>query len=231
MKYSRILLFLLLPSYLFLLAACSDDDPEWDPYYNWQARNTVWFQSVADSARTAIRQAKAKYGDAWEEHCEWRQYKTLLQAQNYNTGKLTDSICVRIITCGTGDYSPKWSDTVRVSQRGWLMPTTFRLYNSAGVEVDSVRQQVFSQTYYGEFDPATAAPSLAPVSSFNGGFATAVQYMVEGDDWMVYVPSDLAYGATGSGEIPGYSTLVWRIHMAAAYPCNSGVPSWKARRK
>ena len=62
------------------------------------------------------------------------------------------------------------------------------------------------------------------------GYVAALQYMTEGDDWMVYIPNRLAYGETDHGVIPAYSTLQFRIHMAAIYPCNTGVPTWKARR-
>lgn len=225
-------LLLLLPLLLGAIAsACSDDTPEYDPYYDWQARNAAWFRSVADSAHVAILEAQAQYGDQWPQHCQWRQYKTLTQAQDYDTHRPTDSIYVRILGRGTGTYSPTWSDSVRISHRGWLMPTTFRLYNAAGQEVDSLRQQVFDQTYYGPFDPETAAPALSSVSTFTAGFATALQYMVQGDDWLVYVPSDLAYGDSDYGSIPGHSTLLFRIHLAAAYPAGSGAPTWKAPRR
>jgi hypothetical protein len=41
-----------------------------------------------------------------------------------------------------------------------------------------------------------------------------MQLMVEGDKWELYIPSDLAYGASGSGaKIPGHSALVFIIEM------------------
>ena len=216
---------------LLVFAACSDDSEDYDPYHDWQVRNEAWFRSVADSARSAIAEAKTQYGSQWEDYCQWRMLKRLDQAQDYNTGSLTDSICVRIVSRGTGDYSPLWSDSVRISFRGWLMPATYQLYNKDNQLVDSLMQEVFTQTYFGVFDEATAAPQLSAITPFVQGFSTALQYMVKGDDWMVYVPQQLAYGANANGVIPAYSTLAWRIHMAAVYPCNSGVPDWKVRRR
>ncbi len=210
-----------------LFASCSEENDEWDPYYDWQTRNAAWFQAVTDSATVAMAQAKAQWGSAWENHCDWRQYKTLYQPQDYNTGQATDSICVRIVTRGTGSYSPTWSDSVRISFRGWLMPTTYRIYNDDNLMVDSLMQEVFTQTYIGPFDAQTAAPQLSGVNPFVQGFSTALQYMVEGDDWYVYVPSTLAYGETANGSIPANSTLVWRIHLTGVYPANSVVPDWK----
>ena len=220
--------FLLL---ILLFASCSDEEQEYDPYANWASRNAQWFQSAMDSARKDIGEAKALYGDEWEDHALWRVYKSLNQSQDYDTHRLTDSIVVRVIQRGTGSISPTWTDTVRISQRGWLMPTKYRMYNKQGQLVDSLRQEIFSQTYYGSFDPATAAPVLSAVDLFTEGFATALQYMVEGDDWLVYIPYPLAYGKSGRDVIPGYSTLQFRIHMAGVYPEGTPVPSWKAPAK
>ena len=212
---------------LIFFVSCSSEEETYDPYHDWQVRNESWFRSVADSARTAIAEAKEQHGDDWDKdgNCQWRMFKRLDQAQNYNTGKLEDSICVRIIKNGTGDYSPTLSDSVRISFRGWLMP------NRNNVQVDSLMQDVFTQTYFNQFNEETAAPQLSSVSPFVQGFSTALQYMVSGDDWMVYIPQQLAYGANVNGNIPAYSTLQFQIHMAAVYPCNSGVPTWKSRRK
>ena len=225
----RILKHLICIVPLISIVSCSDDNQEYDPYYNWQARNEAWFRSVADSARTAIAQAKEQYGDDWDKdgNCQWRMFKRLDYAQDHNSGRVDDSICVRIETRGNGSYSPTWSDSVRISFRGWMMPTTYRLYNEQNVLVDSLQQFVFTQTYYGPFNAKTAAPQLSAVNPFVTGFSTALQYMVEGDDWYVYVPARLAYNDAKNGDIPAYSTLVWRLHLAAVYPCNIGVPDWK----
>ena len=191
-----------------LLVSCQETSDEWDPYQNWQARNTQWFATVADSARTAISQARAQYGEAWERHCQWRMYKTLLRSAE-KRGPLTDSICCRIVSRGGGLLSPASTDTVRISFRGWLMPAEYEREDGS----HETRMSVFTQTYFGDYNPATASPQVGAVKSFTEGFGTALQYMVPGDDWMVYIPSELAYGSTASSAIPAYSTLLFRIHM------------------
>ena len=40
-------------------------------------------------------------------------------------GPLTDSICVRILKRGTGNYSPCYTDTIKINFRGWLMSTEY----------------------------------------------------------------------------------------------------------
>ena len=71
-----------------LLAACSETDEdttiEWT---DWAIRNEAYFLEQMATARAAIAQAQATYGDQWEAHCDWRVYKrppALAQA----TGKL-----------------------------------------------------------------------------------------------------------------------------------------------
>ena len=205
-----------------LLTSCEETTEQWDPYENWQGRNIAWFASVADSARTAISQAKAQYGDEWEKHCEWRMYKTLQRSAS-TRGPLTDSICCRILQRGTGGVSPAFTDSIRLSFRGWLMPAEYEKEDGTL----ETRMQVFTQTYYGDYNPATAAPQVGAVKSFTEGFGTALQYMVKDDDWLVYIPSDLAYGAESSSSIPAYSTLLFRIHLMGVYESGSGVPEWK----
>lgn len=206
-------------------ASCDEVDNTWDPYQSWQSRNAQWFENVADTARAAIADAKAQYGDAWEEHCDWRMFKNLLKSQTSNSGKLADSICVKIVKRGSGETYPLYNDTVRVNFRAWLMETKYDDGNG-GLRSES---RVFAQTYYGEYNPQTAAPSLHAVNnSLIDGFSTALQNMVEGDDWFVYIPQELGYkGKTDNKVIPAYSTLLYRINMVAVYPAGTGVTNWK----
>lgn len=203
---------------LFTLSSCTSDSEEYDQYYDWTTRNSAWYETVADSARTAIKAAQAQYGDTWEQHCDWRMYKSLFKSPDLQRGVLGDTICVRIQKRGTGTVSPALNDTVRINFRGWLMPTT----KADG----SIEELVFSQSYYGDYDPRTAAPQKACVSSFTTGFATALQYMVEGDDWMVYIPQELFYGSNTNGQIPAYSSARFNIQMVGVYHVGEIVPSW-----
>ncbi len=209
------------------MTACTEEEAAWNPHSNWKTRNDAWFEQVTDSARTAIARAKAQYGNAWEDHCEWRQYKTLRKSADYNSGNSHDSICVKIVKRGDRDtqnaISPFYNDTIYASHRGWLMNTTYA--NSDGSKYEQMR--VFSQTYYGDFNENTCAPVKMKVASTVDGFCTALQYMVPGDDWYVYIPQELAYGANDKDIIPGYSTLLFRLHVAAVYREGTQVPTWK----
>lgn len=218
---------LCLSTILLGLAACSSEESIWDPYSNWQSRNDAWFEQVSDSARTAIAKAKAQYGDQWEEHCEWRQFKTLRKSADYNTGNPHDSICVKIVQRGdknaAGAISPFYNDTIYSSHRAWLMNTTYE--NADGTHYD--RMRVISQTYYGDFNAEVCAPVKMSVASTIDGFSTALQYMIPGDDWYIYIPQELGYGANAKDMIPAYSTLLYRLHVAAVYREGTKVPDWK----
>ena len=86
---------------------------------------------------------------------------------------------------------------------------------------------VFSQTYYGDFNETTAAPIAMPVTSTVEGFMTAVQYMVKGDDWLVYIPQQLAYKETASDAIPAYSTLLFRLRIELVHRSGTGISEWR----
>lgn len=218
-------------SFFILLAcgfsACQESEDIWDPYQSWRERNDAWFIQVADSARSAISEARTLYGNDWEAHCSWRMFKTLTKSQDINNGKLSDSICVRILS--RGDESglvPFLTDTVRVSFRAWLMPTQFRADDGSLF----TEATIFTQTYYGDFSPLTAAPVIMSVGNTVPGYSTALQYMHEGDDWLIYIPADLAYAEKEQDAIPAYSTLLYRMHLTKVYRAGGGVPSWKARQ-
>lgn len=45
------------------------------------------------------------------------------------------------------------------------------------------------------------------------GFRTAIQNMSEGSRWIVYIPSNLAYGAREVGEVKPFSTLILYVEL------------------
>ncbi len=191
------------------LVGCKEEDDTYSPYYDWQARNVAWFEQAADTARRAIAKAKADYGDQWEKHCEWRMFKSLMRSADM-PGVTQDSIVCKITVKGTGTVSPAFTDSVSIHFRGWLMPTEYVVDDSGNKELS---MEVFTQTYYGDFNPLIAAPQQMYVGGTVEGFQTALQNMVAGDDWMVYIPAKLAYNENGSSTIPSYSTLLYRMYV------------------
>lgn len=205
---------------LLLIASCRNNEEQRDAHYDWKERNAQWFAEVYDAAQAEIAAAKAQYpnGNDWEEHCDWRVYKTLLKSQDV-PGASTDYIVCKINERGTGDWSAAYTDSVRLYYRGWIMDENY--------PQSKTNMSVFSQTYYGDFDKTTAAPLAMPVLSTVEGFMTAVQYMVKGDDWMVYIPQELAYREADSEAVPAYSTLLYRIRIELVHKSGSGMPGWR----
>lgn len=205
----------------WLCGSCSDDDDSGNSQASWELQNAQWFLGAVDSARTAIASARAQWGDAWEAHCDWRIYKSLLKS-DLQHGMAFDSICIHFLQRGEGTVSPRFTDSVRVNFRGFLMPVR-KIVNGK----DSLVSTTFTQTYYGQFNPATAAPQLMVVSATVAGFSTALQYMHAGDNCWVYMPQQLAYGTSANGTIPAYSSLMFHLNLVDIYPPGNPVPDWK----
>ncbi len=214
----RLNALLLLP--LLLLASCRSSDETYDPRHDWQSRNAQWFAEVYDAAQAEIAAAKAQYpeGNEWEEHCDWRIFKTLLKSQDVQ-GSATDYIVCKIYKRGDGDWSATYTDSVRLYYRAWIMDDNY--------PESKTNMTVFSQTYYGDFNDKTAAPIAMPVNGTVEGFMTAVQYMVKGDDWDVYIPQQLGYKGTASDVIPAYSTLLYRLRIELVHKSGTGMSGWR----
>lgn len=57
-------------------------------------------------------------------------------------------------------------------------------------------------------------PATFGVNQVIPGWVEALQLMPEGAKWKLYIPSDLAYGAQGAGEmIPPHSMLVFEVEL------------------
>ena len=116
-------------------------------------------------------------------------------------------------------WSAAYTDSVRLYYRAWIMDENY--------PTSKTNMTVFSQSYYGEFNTTTAAPIAMPVISTVEGFMTALQYMVKGDDWMVYIPQQLAYKEQASDYVPGYSTLLYHIQVESVHKSGTGMSGWR----
>lgn len=224
-ELKKVLLFLPL---LLIIVSCKDSDNSYDPRHDWEERNAQWFAEVYDEAKAAIAEAKLQYpnGNEWERRCDWRVYKTLLKSPDVE-GAATDYIVCKINKRGEdskkeGDedlWSAVYTDSVRLYYRAWIMDENY--------PTSKTNMTVFSQSYYGEFNTTTAAPIAMPVISTVEGFMTALQYMVKGDDWMVYIPQQLAYKEQASDYVPGYSTLLYHIQVESVHKSGTGMSGWR----
>ncbi len=57
-------------------------------------------------------------------------------------------------------------------------------------------------------------PAVFGVNQVIAGWVEALQLMSEGAKWRLFIPSELAYGANGAGEmIPPHSTLIFEVEL------------------
>jgi FKBP-type peptidyl-prolyl cis-trans isomerase len=87
----------------------------------------------------------------------------------------------------------KATDTVSVHYEGWL-----------------IDGEVFDSSY------ARGEPAEFPVNRLIPAWTEALQMMRPGDQWEIYAPSNIAYGARGAGGvIPPNADLVFRLEILA----------------
>lgn len=63
------------------------------------------------------------------------------------------------------------------------------------------------------------SPAAMPLRGLIPAWQEALQLMRPGDEWILYVPPELGYGAEGAGgEIPPNAALVFRIELIDVLP-------------
>ena len=56
-------------------------------------------------------------------------------------------------------------------------------------------------------------PAEFAVTRVIKGWTEALKAMPVGSEWEIYIPQDLAYGANGQGNIPPFSTLIFKVEL------------------
>jgi FKBP-type peptidyl-prolyl cis-trans isomerase FklB len=119
---------------------------------------------------------------------------------------LPDGLQYKVVTAGTGK-KPAESDTVLCNYKGTFMDGT-------------------------EFDGSEKAGKPVPfqVKGVIPGFKEALQLMPVGSKWEVFIPSGLAYGERGAGQvIAPNSTLIFEIELVgiqdSTQPAASAAPA------
>ena len=109
-------------------------------------------------------------------------------ARNEGVSTTTSGLQYEVLRDGDGER-PRRDQSVRVHYRGTLLD---------GTEFDS--------SYGGD-------PAVFPANGLIPGFTEALLMMPVGSHYRVTIPSDLAYGPTGSGPIGPNSTLIFEIEL------------------
>jgi FKBP-type peptidyl-prolyl cis-trans isomerase len=61
-------------------------------------------------------------------------------------------------------------------------------------------------------------PLSGGVGDFVPGFTEALMLMRPGDEWIVWIPPELGYGATAKGPIPANSVLRFKMELRSVTP-------------
>jgi len=61
-------------------------------------------------------------------------------------------------------------------------------------------------------------PAAMPLRGLIPGWQEALQLMRPGDEWILYVPSNLGYGDQAAGQIPPGSPLIFKIELIDVLP-------------
>eukprot|EP00932_Pfiesteria_piscicida_P014394 SRR837773.26146.p2 GENE.SRR837773.26146~~SRR837773.26146.p2 ORF type:complete len:157 (-),score=75.99 SRR837773.26146:62-532(-) len=105
--------------------------------------------------------------------------------------KLPSGLMYKVLRKGDGKFHPTKDSPCDCHYAGTLID---------GTEFDSS---------YKRGSPTTFAPKQVIK-----GWTEAMQLMVEGDKWEMYIPSELAYGDRGAGgRIPGGAALVFQMEI------------------
>jgi len=115
---------------------------------------------------------------------------------------LADGLQYRIVRSGpaTGP-KPAPTDEVKVHYEGKL-----------------VSGEVFDSSY------ARGQPASFPLQGLVPAWREALVMMRPGDEWTLYVPPALGYGAQDNGQIPGNSVMIFRIELIDVLPSRVRAP-------
>ncbi|MCL4146393.1 UNVERIFIED_CONTAM: hypothetical protein GTU68_064550 [Idotea baltica] len=126
----------------------------------------------------------AAVSETFEKHLPWNS-----DAENVKQG--LGGLEYVVLKEGKADgKSPTAADTVMVHYEGRL-PT--------GEQFDSSFER--------------QEPAVFPSNGVIAGWVEALQIMKPGDRWLVYVPSDLAYGPEGRPGIPPNAPLMFEVEL------------------
>lgn len=180
------------------LTSCSEDTDEDTTYANWQERNVKAFNDT-------LKMARSNTAD-WKVLLKYSYVGQTSSSSNKLVYNDEDYIAARVLKSGTDTMHVMSTDSVVVHYAGYL-----------------INGHCFNKSWTGKFSELTARPSKNSVLGFIDGFSTALLSMHKGDEWEVYIPYSLAYGASDQGTkgtsayIPAYSTLKFNIKLVGIF--------------
>ena len=119
---------------------------------------------------------------------------------------LPEGLQYKVVRSGpNGGMHPTRADEVKVHYEGKLVDGT-----------------IFDSSY------ERGVPASFPLDGLVPAWIIALQRMKAGDEWMLYVPPALGYGAQDKGPIPGNSVMIFRIELIDVLPSKIQAPKQRA---
>lgn len=144
--------------------------------------------TVLMAAAQEIRKKQAEKGATAQKEGE-----AFLAANKAKEGVVTlpSGLQYKVLKEGTGE-KPALDDTVVCNYKGTLIN---------GTEFDASEKH--------------GGPVTFPVKAVIAGWTEALQLMPVGSKWQLFVPSNLAYGAQGPGDIGANATLIFEVELVS----------------
>lgn len=204
------------------LTSCSETEAV-DEYANWEARNAEYIDFVASQVTQDLKVNEAGKIDETLKVGDWRRIKDYRHFSESGFNGVNDHVYIHVNEVGNGTITPVYSDSVYVYYRGTLINDVVfdSSYGTKGAKDEitlfpgkepSADGDVYQHIVYVP-DTDILTPSKFKLSSLIVGWITAMQQMHVGDCWTIYIPSNLGYGTSGSGDIPGNSTLIFDVTL------------------
>ncbi|MDR0844245.1 MAG: FKBP-type peptidyl-prolyl cis-trans isomerase [Tannerella sp.] len=133
------------------------------------------------------------------------------------------SIYYKVIEKGKGTKPIYYTSRVQAYYKGWFVAPAPERNIDKGTVFD---HSLFDDGLPFKLAMSSGAVGYYPATSYYytytpsieygtviTGWTIALQYMVEGDKWEIWIPYQLAYGTADKGSIPGYSTLAFEMEV------------------
>jgi FKBP-type peptidyl-prolyl cis-trans isomerase FklB len=149
-------------------------------------------QAVLTAAAQEIRKKQAALQEEKGAAAQ-KEGEAFLAANKTKEGvvALPSGLQYKILKAGTGE-KPTLDDTVACNYKGTLIN---------GTEFDASEKH--------------GGPATFPVKGVIAGWTEALQLMPVGSKWQLFVPSNLAYGPQGPGDIGPNATLIFEVELVS----------------
>jgi FKBP-type peptidyl-prolyl cis-trans isomerase FklB len=118
-----------------------------------------------------------------------------------NVVTLPSGLQYKVLKAGTGE-KPTLEDTVVCNYKGTLVN---------GTEFDASEKH--------------GGPVTFPVKNVIAGWTEALQLMPAGSKWQLFIPSNLAYGPQGPGDIGPNATLIFEVELVSIQKAAAAAPA------